>query len=73
MMYVIMSTDENSDNDVNETRSNNGEGTIRPACRYPAAEQRISGRYATTAKVKWNKKLNKIVMESYLTLCLQAL
>ena len=71
MMYVIMSTDENSDNDVNETRSNNGEGTT--SGRYPAAEQRISGRYATTAKVKWNKKLNKIVMESYLTLCLQAL
>ena len=61
---VIMSTNENGDNDVNETRSNNGESVT--SSRYPAAEQRNSGRHSTTAKVKRNKELNKMVMECYL-------
>ena len=59
-----MSTYENRDNDVNETRSNNRE-YITSRC-YPAVEQRSSGRHTTTAKVKCNKELNKFVMECYL-------
>ena len=51
-----MFTDENRDNeDVNETRSNNGEGVT--CGRYPDTEQCSSGRHVTTAKVKWNKEL----------------
>lgn len=57
-----MSNDSISNNDVN------GAGTSREGSssgRCSSGEQRGPGRYPTTARMRWNKEVNKVVMECF--------
>ena len=57
-----MSTNDITNNDVS------GAGTLcegPSSGRCPVGEQRGPGRHSTTARVKWNKEVNKVVMECF--------
>ena len=55
-----MSIDNSSNNNVNGTGINNGEGASFSSC--PVDEQRRPGRHQATARQKWSKAINRLVM-----------
>ena len=57
-----MNQNRNEDNDVNGTGTSS-EGTSSGRCSVD--EQRRPGRYQATAKMKWTKEMNIVVMECF--------
>ena len=57
-----MSNHSISNNDVNGAGTSS-EGSSSGRC--SSGEQRGSGRYPTTARMRWNKEVNKVVMECF--------
>ena len=58
-----MNQSNDSENNVNGTRSSNGEGVTFG--RGSGGQQPDFGRHQATARMKWNKEVNKIVMRCF--------